>query len=221
MAREPRLIDPESHARKKGALPPCLLTACWESRAYLLRFHYVQAFFNTAHYQYVDFEVDTIHLTQYTLEDYPREQPLFQKLEVEGRDSETFTREYASSLRVMPALKDVAILHMEGGWYGDSDWWEGWDTMMENFYFRDDPASFDIRIIGPSNYDSGLPEINRHNYLKVERDSRRRLRAERPDLFESDDNVSDSDEELGAPGRFRLGYRHVPGCKCSYMQNKS
>lgn len=221
MAREPRLIVPGTHSRKKGALPPFLLAACRESRDYLLRYHYVQAFFISTHYQYVDFEIDIIYLTQYTLGDYPREQLLFQKLEVEGLDSETFTREYASSLRVMPALKDVAILHIGGGWYGDSDWWEGWDTMMENFYFRDNPASFDIRIIRPSTFDSGITELNRHNYLKVERDSRRRLRAERPDLFESDYEVSDSDEELGAPGRFRLGYRHVPGCKCSYLQSDS
>ncbi|KAK8012944.1 hypothetical protein PG991_010319 [Apiospora marii] len=77
----------------------------------------------------------------------------------------------------------VVIHHYESG-PGDNDWWCGWDSMTEMMYFRDDPVPFYVRILGPPDID--VPEVNRHNYLKVERDDRRRRLAEHPDWWDSD-----------------------------------
>lgn len=225
MAREPRRVVPRGYTREKQApaQPPVLLAVCRGSRAYLLGHHYVQAFAgpDSAQCQYVDFDIDFIYLSQYTLEDHPRELPLIQNLEVEGLESDTFTHQYVSGLYRMPALRKVVILSLES-FFSDNEWHESWDYMMEKFYFRDDPVPFDVRILGPGGEgNSGIPEINRRNYLKVSRDFRRRQRAKYPDFFDPDDIVSDSDEEPGAPGGFRLGYHHVAGCNCSYLKQGS
>ena len=80
--------------------------------------------------------------------------------------------------------------------------------MMEMYYFRDDPVPFDVRIFGPLDVDVDVPEINRHNYLKVERDHRRRCFAENPEDFDPYE-ISDDDDDVGGPGRFRTGCRWV------------
>lgn len=83
-------------------------------------------------------EVDTIHLSQSCLDDHPREQPWIRQLSVVGYDSEAFFHEHKCHLRDMPALRQVVIHHQETG-PGDNDWWRGWDSMMEMYFFRDNP----------------------------------------------------------------------------------
>lgn len=219
MALTPRAVGVGDSwtGQKRGPLPP-LLEACREARSFLLAYgYYIKSFVDpkSGQYQYVNFTVDTVHLYQYDLDKYPREAPQIRWLAVGGRDSESFTRNHSLHLRTMSALKLVTIIHQESG-PGHNEWWSGWDTLMETYYFRDDPKPFDVRILGPP--DVEVPEITRHNYLHVEREQHRKLWAEHPDLYESDHEVSDTDDELDTPGRFRLGWRHVRGCNCPSRQ---
>ncbi|KAK8064133.1 hypothetical protein PG996_008785 [Apiospora saccharicola] len=115
----------------------------------------------------------------------------------------------------MPALRQVVIHNHESG-PGDKDWWCGWDSMMEMYYFRDDPVPFDVRILGPP--DVNVSEINRHNHLKVGRDDRRRGVAEHTGGWDSDYEASGDDEEPDAPGLFRTGWQHIEGCMCTSRQ---
>lgn len=64
-----------------------------------------------------------------------------------------------------------------------------------------------------------MPEIHRHNYLKVERDDCRRRLAEHLDGWDSDYEVSGDDEEPDAPDQFRTGWHHLDGCKCVSQQS--
>ncbi|KAK7963524.1 hypothetical protein PG988_010498 [Apiospora saccharicola] len=134
------------------------------------------------------------------------------QLSVAGYDSEVFFYEHKIHLRDMPALRQVVIHNHEPG-PGDNNWWSGWDSMAEMYYLRDDPVPFDVRILGPPDVD--VPEIHRHTYLKVKRDDRRRRVAEHTGGWDSDYEVSGEDEEPDAPGRFRRGWHHIDGCKCT------
>ncbi|KAK8000935.1 hypothetical protein PG991_013157 [Apiospora marii] len=216
MAIEPRLVvvAHEDYIGRKRTPPPPLLGACSEARSFLLQHYYTKAFMSSdsAQYHYVDFEVDTIHLDQFELGKYPREQHWIQQLSIMGWNSELIFYKHGLHLEDMTVLKNVTIHDCES-LNGDNEWWGAWDNFMEVNYFRDDPVPYSIRILGPRNVD--VPEINRHNYLKVERDDRRRRVAANPDEY---NEVSDSDDEPDGPDRFRLGWHHVKGCGCRSQQ---
>ncbi|KAK0374450.1 hypothetical protein CMEL01_00132 [Colletotrichum melonis] len=131
------------------------------------------------------------------------------KVIILGTDCELFYYNCCSELRHMERLETVTILHLESPERIDENWWAGWDDMMAGYYFRDDPVAFYTRILDPK-----YPpyEINPENYLKVERAHRRRLVAEQPDWYEPGYEVSDSDDDVCGPNRFRKGYgRHLEG----------
>ncbi|KAK8029609.1 hypothetical protein PG993_010900 [Apiospora rasikravindrae] len=215
MAIAPRaVVVGESWTDEKRGPPPPLLEVCREARSFLLdQGYYTKAFVDpkSGQYQYVNFAVDTVHLYQYYLDSHPLEAPQIQWLAVGGRDSESFFYNHKRHLRDMSALKLVTIHHREPG--PVDNWWSGWDSMMEAFYFCDDPVHFDVRIVGPAGAE--VPEITRHNYLHVEREGRRKLYAEHPEYYDGDPEISDTDDELDTPGRFRLNWRHVEGMQMS------
>ncbi|KAK2010345.1 hypothetical protein LZ32DRAFT_380245 [Colletotrichum eremochloae] len=195
-----------------SAPPPPLLHTCSESRTHLQRY-YAKTFAtekDPGKYAWVNFDIDTIYLPQYDLKELKAECPMVRKLIILGTDSELFYYNYCTELQDMKYLETVTILHMESPGEIDERWWAEWDTMMEGYYFRDDPVAFYTRILYPK-----YPpyEINPDNYLKVERDDRRKRAAENPDSWGGDYEVSDSDDDVCGPNRFRTGYhrRHVEG----------
>ncbi|KAF6801209.1 hypothetical protein CMUS01_15476 [Colletotrichum musicola] len=213
LAMEPRQItygkEPSSYWQCPwpSSAPPPLLHTCAESRTHLQRY-YAKAFASEKDPQksaWVNFDIDTIHLTQYSLEGLSAECPMIRKIIILGINSETFFYNYGGYLRDMKQLETVTILHMESPGKIDERWWSGWDSMMKSWYFTDDPVAFYVRIFYP---EYSPYEINPGNYLKVERDSRRKLLADHPDWYEPDHQTSDdSDDDFCGPNRFRLGYR--------------
>lgn len=191
--------------------PPSVLHACAESRSHLQSL-YTKAFATGTlpKYSLVDFDIDTVYCTQCTLAECEAELPLIRRLVIESQDAETFYRNYGHNLSHAKALETVTILYigLDAGW---DEWFREWDNMMESWYFRDDPVCFYVKILMPE-YPSSI-EINPDNYLKVERDWRRN-NPPPPELLESDYQVSDSDDDISGPGRFRRGWHHVDGCDC-------
>ncbi|OBR04064.1 hypothetical protein CH63R_13191 [Colletotrichum higginsianum IMI 349063] len=214
LSMEPRQIvygkEPPSYYQcpwPASAPPPPLLHTCDESRAQLKR-HYVKAFVTEKapeKYTWVNFDIDTVYLAQHNLKNLHAECPMVRKIILLGIDSEMFFHFYHGLLWGMKHLETVDILHMESPGKVDDEWWTGWDSMMEAYYFRDDPVPFYTRILYPQ-----YPpyEINADNYLKVERDKRRKLLAEHPDWYEPGYEISDDDDDdVCGPNRFRTGYR--------------
>ncbi|KAL0930313.1 uncharacterized protein CTRU02_214388 [Colletotrichum truncatum] len=212
LAMEPRQIvygeEPPSYYQcpwPSSAPPPPLLHTCAESRTHLQRY-YAKAFAtekDPEKYAWVNFDIDTFYLNQRALGELGAECPMVRKLIVLGICSDSFYETYRWRLREMKHLETVTILHMESPEEIDDRWWGEWDDIMEGYYFRDDPVPFYTRILYPKHPPY---EINPDNYLKVERDARRKRVAENPDWFEPGYQVSDSDDDVCAPGRFRLGY---------------
>ncbi|KAK7999611.1 hypothetical protein PG990_012211 [Apiospora arundinis] len=201
MAIEPRLVRHKDFSGRKRTPPPPLLGVCCEARSFLLQHSYTKAFISSdsAQYHYVDFEVDTISLAQCDLGDYPREHKWIQQLSIVCWDTESYFHKHQLYLREMPALKDLTIHHWETG-PGDHDWWRSWNGILDLYYSCGDPVPYFVRVLGPPNVD--IPEINRNNYRKVERDDRRRRLAEITD--DSDDYFSvssDTEEELDSTDR--------------------
>ncbi|WYZ42425.1 hypothetical protein EsH8_VI_000124 [Colletotrichum jinshuiense] len=206
-------------AYRSRSLSPPVMHACAESRSHL-RGYYTKVFSTkkaTNQYTWVNFDIDTIYASQWTLKDLVAELPFIQQLIVEGRDSETFFYEYCHPLYKMQALKTLTILHMESPGTLDPEWWMGWDSLMEQFYFGDDQVPFYTKLVNPE--DPTISEINKDNYLKVERDWRRKRLAEDPSSWDPGYEVSDDDDEvMSGPGRFRTGWHHVNGCNCPYKR---
>ncbi|KAF6782475.1 hypothetical protein CSOJ01_15997 [Colletotrichum sojae] len=160
---------------------------------------------NPQKYAWVNFDIDTIYLPQHDLGELYAECPKVRRLFILGINSETFFYNYGGYLRDMKQLETVTILYKESPRDIDEEWWRVWDSIMESWYFTDDPVAFYAQILYP---ECSPYEINSGNYLKVERDFQRKLLADHPDWYLPDYQISDdSDEDYSAPGRFRRGYR--------------
>ncbi|RYP72591.1 hypothetical protein DL771_004086 [Monosporascus sp. 5C6A] len=199
-------------ARRLRTLPPPVLHACAESRSHLQR-RYTKTFATGTppRFSLVNFDIDTIYCSQGELEEFESDVPLIRWLIIESVDPDTFYYKFGHPLSDANALETLTILHIQPGIIHD-EWWLEWDDIMEGWYFRDDPVRFYTRIIYPDH--PATIEINPDNYLKVERDWRRKRVAEAPEDFGTDYEVSDSDDDVCAPGRSRTGWRHVDGCNC-------
>ncbi|KAK2023991.1 hypothetical protein LX32DRAFT_121133 [Colletotrichum zoysiae] len=194
LAMEPRQIvygkEPPSYYQcswPASAPPPPLLHTCAESRTHLQRY-YAMIFTkllatdkDAQRYVWVNFDFDTIYLDQYELKDLSSQCPMVRKLIILGTDAEIFYYNYSWELCQMKHLQTVTILHMESPGKIDDRWWGEWDSMMEYYYFRDDPVAFYTRILYP---EAPPYEIDPGNYLKVERDARRKRLAEHPDWWD-------------------------------------
>jgi hypothetical protein len=192
--------------------PPPILHVCAEARSHL-QGHYTKSFTrgSPSKFSLVNFDVDTVYCSVSCLASCrDSDLPSVQRLIVECWESEHFFRDSGRALYMASSLRSVTILHYGPDAEGE-DWWMGWDSMMEEWYYRDDPVAFRARII--SLEDPHHIEINQDNYLKLERDWRR---AHQPTLEEEPDyqGMSDSEDDVDAPWRFRMGYRHVEGCSC-------
>ncbi|KAI1353219.1 hypothetical protein F5Y01DRAFT_63619 [Xylaria sp. FL0043] len=218
--------------RRRRSQPPPLLQACSESRSWIQR-RYTK-FFETKTtparegqpkqdcliYSWVNVNTDTVYCDQCALEKVANGLPFVRWFIIEVDDPELWYYNYCSTLSHMDrALETVTILHpppFSKTTPFDSRWWGEWDDWMEILYFRCDPVQFYTRIVWPEHPEAG--EINPDNYLKIERDARRELWGRNPDEW---GEVSDDDDDrMSAPGRFRLGWRHVPGCNCSYQRSR-
>lgn len=197
-------------ARRPRTAPPSVLQANSEARAHLRKFYSVCFGTGTpAKFSLVNFDLDIVYCSMVELVRCDSELSHIQRLIVECEDAELFFYKYGRPLYRAVALDTVTILH-----YGHDavyeTWWREWDGIMQEWYYRDDPVAFTARIISLD--DSNSIEIRPDNYLKIERDWRRNngpTPEEDPDY-----QVSDSDDDVDAPWRFRLGYRHLEGCDC-------
>ncbi|KAJ8120638.1 hypothetical protein ONZ43_g2704 [Nemania bipapillata] len=232
MSVEPREVAVGYHlTRRRRSPPPSLLHACSEARSHLqgqytkvfgfaepLTYLERQRMKEPPIYTWVNVKLDTVYCAQFTLEQVVSELPLVRWLIIEMQDPDYWFYNQCSTLRHMgKTLETVTMLHpaprSKSGRF-DSRWWTEWDDWMESCYFTCGPVHFYTRIIWPEFPEAG--EINPDNYLKIERDWRRKRWAVDPDQWGT---VSDDDDDrMSAPGRFRLGWRHVPGCTCSYKR---
>jgi hypothetical protein len=192
--------------------PPPILHVCAEARSHLQR-HYTKSFTRKlpSKLSLVNFDIDTVYCSaDYLPSCRDSDLPSVQRLIVECWESEFFFRDSGRALYMASTLRSVTILHHGPDAEGEN-WWMGWDSMMEEWYYRDDPVAFRTRII--SLEDPHHTEVDQDNYLKLERDLRR---AHQPTLEEEPDypGMSDSEDDVDAPWRFRMGYRHVDGCNC-------
>ncbi|KAH7309536.1 hypothetical protein B0I35DRAFT_482298 [Stachybotrys elegans] len=180
-----------------------LLHVCAESRSYL-QHHYVKVTINKPpHYAWINLDVDIICLSDHQLV-YPTfDIGPMKRLSVSTKDAEWFWWHIPDLLVDMQSLEDLEIRPSPASVAPDADWWREWDSLMEMWYYADSPVQFHTRIVSPYSGHQ-VPEIRPDNYLKVERDARRRQLLD----------VSDSEDDVDAPHRFRAGWRHAPGCKC-------
>lgn len=196
--------------------PPPLLHACAESRSYLQKY-YRKAFVygNPSRYSWVNFDNDTIYMMDYDFGGFPADIPFIRWLVLESSDAGFFYYQYSHPIQDATALETFTILDVSlGGPY--DKWWAEWDSQMELWYFGGDAVTFSTRIRNAD--DPDCVEITQDNYLKVERDARRKRLAENPSP-DSEAEISDGDDEdMCRPGRFRTGWRHVEGCKCTYKR---
>ncbi|KAJ4986598.1 hypothetical protein SVAN01_07907 [Stagonosporopsis vannaccii] len=211
LAMEPREVAVGLNlARRPRTAPPSILHASSEARTHLQGFYDVCFGGRTPEkYSLVNFNLDTVYCSMVELVRCDRELPRIRRLIVECVDAELFFYKYGRPLYQAAALDTVTILHYGHDAVYDT-WWREWDGIMQEWYYRDDPVTFTAKIISPD--DPNSIEISPDNYLKIERDWRRKngpTPEEDPDY-----QVSDSDDDVDAPWRFRQGYRHVEACDC-------
>ncbi|KAH7303637.1 hypothetical protein B0I35DRAFT_446345 [Stachybotrys elegans] len=208
MAMEPRLI----HVRNGSTLPgpPTLMHACAESRSHLRR-HYVQAFGGdgSGPYAWVNFDMDTICVSDWELsKNVLQDAPVKHLSVTTSDDGEFFWYRDTGVVVGIKSLQHLEVRPLSQTPGYKVDWWREWDSLMELWYYADVPVPFRTTIIGPYPGHK-VPEITPDNYLRVERDARR----EREPL----DDVSDSEDDVDAPHRYRA-WRHAPGCDCPSQQ---
>ncbi|KAI1278524.1 hypothetical protein F5Y07DRAFT_360275 [Xylaria sp. FL0933] len=229
---EPREVAVGQRLKRRcRSQPPPLLHACGESRS-RVQVQYTKFFEKTKImparegqpvqdyliYSWVNVNIDTVYCSQSALEQIANKLPSIRRLVIEASDPDSWYYNDCHALRDV-ALEAVTILHpppFSKTSRFDSSWWAEWDDWMESCYFRCDPVPFYTRIVWPEHPEVG--EINPDNYLKIERDARRELWGQNPDEW---GEVSDDDDDrMSAPGRFRLGWHHVPGCNCAYKRSR-
>lgn len=213
LAMEPREVAVGrglSRRRRSHTALPTTMLACTESWAHLRPF-YTKCFPTGTPRQFslVNFDIDTVYCNFEELIYCSDEIPLIQRVIVECQDSELFYYKYGRRLYLARALDTLTILHFGTGAVHES-WWREWDDILQEWYYRDDPVRFYTMVISAD--DPSSFEVNSKNFLKIEREWRR---SNPPPSEEWPDyQVSDSDDDVDAEWRYRMGYRHVDGCDC-------
>ena len=189
---------------------PAILLACTEAWTHLQKF-YTKSFptGTPPQFSWVNFDIDTVYCNFVELVHCCKEILLIQRIIVECTDSEMFYIKYGHPLCLAKALDTVTILHFGHDAVYET-WWGEWDSLLQGWYYRDDPVRFYTKIISvddPSSF-----EVNTKNYLRIEREWRRNNPP--PPEEWPDYQVSDSDDDVDAEWRFRMGYQHVDGCNC-------
>lgn len=178
-----------------SAPPPAVLHACIESRSYLVRY-YTKIMIGKSRYIWVNYDLDTICLNEWYLEDLSDELPPIKHLAVYSVDDEEFERRFISDIEHMPSLEDVEIKPDQKGIY----WWYGWERVMVYLYYTDTPVHFRTTVLSPDP-DHEIPVLSQENYIRVERDYRRMRRVESPE-WQGGGEMSDSDDDdVHRPGR--------------------
>ncbi len=192
--------------------PPHLLHVCAESRSLLQR-HYRKAFAVRAppQYSWVNFDMDTVCMSDVDLKGFVAEVPLIRRLILESQYSDVFSRSCDAPLLNATALKMLTILDVD--WRNGERWFRPWVSVMRTFYHGCDVVPFDTRI--KRVHDPNAIEITRDNYPKAHRcrvrcpaQGHRRLLTG----WERNWELSEDDVESWLirpwPGR------HVEGCNC-------
>ncbi|KAL0941272.1 uncharacterized protein CTRU02_204035 [Colletotrichum truncatum] len=199
LSMEPREVPagklyPTSISRPPRIPPPSVLQACVESRLYL-QSYYKKAFVSekAPNYTWVNFDIDTVYITQNTMEDMEEERPLIRWLIVESSDEEIFTFDHAPYLFHMPALETVTILHRVPFGMVHKTWWYAYHHLMLEFYFYREPVRFYTKVICA---EDPQREINKDNYFQLACDMIREEFEGRSGTNESDYQISGGGDEV-------------------------
>ncbi|KAJ8113415.1 hypothetical protein OPT61_g4448 [Boeremia exigua] len=160
-------------------------------------------------FSWINFDIDTVYCNLQELACCDDELPLMQRLIVECHDSDWFYYECTHRLYLAIALETVTILHLNYGAV-EEGWWREYDDILQRWYYRDDSVGFYTKVISVN--DPSSFEVNSKNFLKIEREWRRNNPP--PPEECPDYQVSDSDDDVDAEWRHRMGYQHVDGCNC-------
>lgn len=200
--RPPRIAPPR-------IAPPAVLHVCAESRSYLQRY-YLRAFAETSppRYTLINFDMDTVCTRQETVldlyENFRADFFRIKHLSVDTNDCDYFHDHIVSHCEWLPLLQALEIRPV----HEHSTWWLPWDSLMKEWYYRDDAVRFWTTIISPVDHDR-FAEINPDNYLQAERHRIRNQYAEMPEQYDSDFEAWDSDDEV-----CHVGWRHMSACEC-------
>lgn len=223
---EPRRVEvpPEDYHHEPPPVParaPVLLHVCSESRSWVKRY-YTKAIFikkEPYHYYWINYDIDTIHVSNGRLSwNSPSKRQSIKHLSVTVRDPGLFWRSSRFPSAKWPSLKSLEVWPCDAG--GET-WLHEWDYIMEEVYYFDDdgsdPFTFRMTVVNPSH--DPVPELNRHNYQKVNRDYIRKQYRENPDGlpdgWPEGFEAWDSDDEAH---RCHPGWRHEPECACPPLE---
>ncbi|KAF6816165.1 hypothetical protein CMUS01_12307 [Colletotrichum musicola] len=136
-------------------------------------------------YDWINLDVDTIHITQYSLRTVAKELPLVRNLVVEGFETVTMLHR--------------AHFHEPYDDEIDPPWWHGWFSLMEEFQECPNPISFRLKVVYP---ESEYPpnEYHQGNYYELEMDRQRQEISDTEDVSEDDIQQADSELEDSNPG---------------------
>lgn len=210
LAMEPRVVVLGQARTWRGRTPPLpALQACAEARRHLQRFYTKPFFGGCLTESWVNFEIDHVYFHMSDLIESENDLTLIRFLVIECWDQEDFETNCAHLLNHATALEKVSIL-LYASAASLPSWWLQWDGMMEEWYYRDDPIHFDVEVVNKGDRPLDA-SISQHNYFKLERTWRRRRHETMPLDWPAD--VSDSDDDVDGPGRYRK-WKHVDGCSC-------
>ena len=127
------------------ASPPRLLHVCAESRSHLQRYYRkVFAVRMSPQYSWVNFDVDTVCMSDADLKGFDAEVPLIRRLILESQYPDLFARSCLEPLWDAAALETLAILDVDLR-YGER-WSKAWVRLMQTFYHGCAVVPFDTRI---------------------------------------------------------------------------
>lgn len=197
-----------------NAPPPPPLHACHESRTHLATSHYAKAFIQgtAPRYTWICFALDTLRVRMFELKCLLAEKSRLRHIVVETFDFNDFVDFHLEHVHqfIGTALKTVTFIDFDQPNPPKDDWWWYWDPILQRFYWSCKPVSFYTRVVHC--HDTTIEGFTTDNYVKMER-ARRRKQIARGDVFYSDYEMSDSDEEPDVEIRERKDY-HGVGCQC-------
>ncbi|KAF6818799.1 hypothetical protein CPLU01_13238 [Colletotrichum plurivorum] len=160
--------------RPPRARAPAVLHANRESRLCTQSYYtkYFAAGAADGRYDWINLEVDTIHITQYSLRTVAKELPLVRNLVVEGFEVSMLSNNHVRCLWNMWALETVTMLHRAHFYepYDDEidpPWWAVWFFLIMEYEEAAEPVRFRLKAVHPESDHVPL-EINQENYREVE-----------------------------------------------------
>lgn len=172
------------------APPPAVLHACAESRSRLVRcYSKVLTRGSLSRYIWVNYELDTICINEWSIEDLDAELLLIKHMSIIITHEEHFWHEVIGRIRSMPRLENLEIKPSAKG----ICWWYEWDYVLQDLYDPDAPVRFRTMVLSPVP-DHEVPVLTRDNHIKVEREYRRRDMAKNPERYRGQE-MSDSDDD--------------------------